>query len=74
MKNFYCAISEQIGDYRNAYVGQFSSSDNLLKFCERRQRKGAQVVMVCESKKQAERIVEEWNETYKSDGTHLLTS
>ena len=74
MKNFYCAISEQIGGYRNACVGQFSSSDNLLKFCERKQREGAQVVMVCESKKQAEYIVEDWNNTYKADGTHLLTS
>ena len=74
MKNFYCAISKQIGEFRNAYVGQFSSSDNLLKFCERRKQEGAQVVMVCESKKQAEYIVEDWNNTYKADGTYLLTS
>ena len=74
MKNYYLAINKEINELRYAYVSQVSGSDNLINYCERRKDEGANCIMICETKKQAERIVEEWNETYKSDGTYLLTS
>jgi len=74
MKNYYLAINEEINGLRDAYVGQVSGSDNLIFYCEKRKREGANVVMICETKKQAEKIVEEWNESYKSSGIHLLYS
>lgn len=74
MKKYYLAINkEEINELRYAYVGQVSGSDNLINYCERRKDEGVNCIMICESKKQAEHIVEEWNETYKSDGTYFGT-
>lgn len=73
MRNYYLAINVEKNGFRSAYVGQVSGSDNLIPYCEKRKREGANVVMICESSKQAKQIVNEWIETYKEDGTFKIS-
>lgn len=70
MKNSYLAVSVFEHGGNMAYALQVNRSDNLLSVFER--VKGLRTANICESKKEAERIADDWNASYIKNGTHAL--
>ena len=68
-KNSYLAVTvEENGKYY-AYMIKHHNSNNLLNILD---IKGILHANICETKKEAERIVENWNESYKQNGTYMF--
>ena len=66
MKNFYFAATiERDGRYL-AMTIRVGTANNVVPIFE-----GLKFANVCESKKQAEQIVQLWNASYRTNGTYL---
>lgn len=70
MRNYFVAVQvEKDGKY-SAYVQKVSKSDNLVsKF---NHSEGLWFANICESKKEAERIVKSWNEGHKENNRYMF--
>ena len=69
MKNTYIAISIQENEKNYAYAIKVNESENLLS---KLKIKGITHANICSTKKQAEKVVNYWNECYKNNGTNLF--
>ena len=68
-KNSYLAVTvEENGKYY-AYMIKHHNSNNLLSVLK---IKGILHVNICDTKKEATKIVQEWNEGYKQNGTYMF--
>lgn len=68
-KNSYIVVTvEENGKYY-AYMIKHHNSNNLLSVLN---IKGILHANICDTKKEAERIVEQWNESYKQNGTYMF--
>lgn len=70
MKNFYLAVTAQENGKYYSYVIRYANCNNLLATLK--QHPSLISVNVCDSKKQAEGMVEAWNKQYKANGTYLF--
>ena len=69
MKNFYYIVMEEIDGKNCAFIDKVSDNTNI---CGRWEESQFICVQPCESKKQAEKICELWNESYKANGTYMF--
>lgn len=70
MKRIYIVIQvEENGKYY-AFRDAIRTGENLKPFIER--HKNADVIHLCESRRQADEITIKWNATYKANGTYLF--
>ena len=68
-KNSYLAVTvEENGKYY-AYMIKHHNSNNLLSVLK---IKGILHANICDTKKEATKIVQEWNEGYKQNGTYMF--
>jgi hypothetical protein len=70
MKNFYYAVSESENGKNYAYVLSISKCNNLKSVIE--SYKNIKYINACESKKEAQKIVDAWIESYKQNKTYLF--
>ena len=69
MKNTYISVSVQEGGKYYAYTLPVSGSDNLLA---KLNIKGITHANICQTKKEAAQTAEQWNDSYKANGTYLF--
>lgn len=74
-KNFYLAAFVSEKDKNNkernyAKVIKASKSDNMLSVFNR--HKNLKSANICETKKEAERLVKQWNYDFKQNGTYMF--
>ena len=69
MKNYYIAVQIKENDKLYAYVIKVSKSDNLLSKLD---IKDILTANICQSKKEAELIVNSWNTIHKDNGRYLF--
>lgn len=69
MKKFYFVVSEEIDGRRGAYVEGVAYGANI---CGRWTASRFEIVHPCNTKKEAERIADEWNKGYKKSGIYLF--
>ena len=68
-KNSYIVVTiEESGKYYT-YIVKHNNSKNLLYIAN---IKGILHANICDTKKEAKRIVECWNESYKQNGTYMF--
>ena len=68
-KNSYIAVTVSENGKYYAYMIKHNNSNNLLNIAS---IKGILHANICDTKKEAERIVEQWNESYKQNGTYMF--
>lgn len=71
MKHFYFAATIEQNGRRAAMTIHAGGDENLMHTFSRIQ--GLEFVNACESKKQAEQIVQHWNDCYRANGTYLYS-
>ena len=69
MKNFYIAVIIKEDNKYYAYTVKANESDNLLR---KLKIKNIIIANICNTRSQAEKIINEWNESYKNNGTYLF--
>lgn len=69
MKYFYIAASYEEDGKNYAYVIKVSSNQNLISIIKQHAPKIAQI---CPTKKEAARIVNAWNASYKANGSYMF--
>lgn len=69
MKNIFVVYSKTQDGKRYAYADTIRTGENLIPHIK---RNAADVCHLCESRKQAEKIALDWNESYKANGTSLF--
>lgn len=69
-KNYYLAASDTKAGKNFAYVLEAGSSNNLLYVLAG--RSNLKYVNICDSKKEAKKIVDFWNDCYKKNDTYAL--
>lgn len=69
MKNFYIAVQVEENEKLYAYVIKVSSSDNLLS---KLTIKNIITANICKTKKEAEALVENWNEGHKANNRYMF--
>jgi len=69
MKNNYIAVQIKENEKFYAYVIKVSESDNLLSKLE---IKNIITANICDTKKRARLIVEDWNARFKANGRYLF--
>ena len=67
--NLYIAITVSENKKYYSYMIKHNNSNNLLNVAK---IKGILSANICDTKKEAERIVEQWNESYKQNGTYMF--
>lgn len=67
--NLYIAITISENRKYYSYMIKHNNSNNLLNVAK---IKGILSANICDTKKEAERIVEQWNESYKQNGTYMF--
>ena len=67
--NLYIAITVSENRKYYSYMIKHNNSNNLLNVAK---IKGILFANICDTKKEAERIVEQWNESYKQNGTYMF--
>ena len=67
--NLYIAITVSENRKYYSYMIKHNNSNNLLNVAK---IKGILSANICDTKKEAERIVEQWNESYKQNGTYMF--
>lgn len=70
MKNFYYAVGSEENGKNFAFVLSISKSNNLKSVFE--SYKNIKYINACESKKEAQRIVDVWVESYKKNNTYIF--
>ncbi len=68
-KNSYIAVQVTENGKSYAYAVKVSESDNLLSKLE---IKGITAANLCGSRKEAEKIVAFWNESFKNNGSFMF--
>ena len=68
-KNSYIVVTVSENGKYYAYMIKHNNSNNLLNIAN---IKGILHANICDTKKEAERIVEQWNESYKQNGTYMF--
>ena len=67
--NSYIAVTVSENGKYYSYMIKYHNSNNLLNIAK---IKGILYANICDTKKEAERIVEQWNESYKQNGTYMF--
>ena len=67
--NLYIAITVSENKKYYSYMIKHNNSNNLLNVAK---IKGILSANICDTKKEAERIVEQWNESYKQNGIYMF--
>ena len=67
--NLYIAITVSENKKYYSYMIKHNNNNNLLNVAK---IKGILSANICDTKKEAERIVEQWNESYKQNGTYMF--
>ena len=67
--NSYIAVTVSENGKYYSYMIKHHNSNNLLNISK---IKGILSANICDTKKEAERIVEQWNESYKQNGTYMF--
>ena len=67
--NLYIAITVSENRKYYSYMIKHNNSNNFLNVAK---IKGILSANICDTKKEAERIVEQWNESYKQNGTYMF--
>ena len=67
--NSYIAVTVSENGKYYSYMIKHHNSNNLLNIAK---IKGILHANICDTKKEAERIVEQWNESYKQNGTYMF--
>ena len=70
MKNFYYAVGAEENGKNFAYVLSIPKSNNLKSVIE--SYKNIKYINACESKKEAQKIVDAWVESYKKNNTYMF--
>lgn len=70
MKNFYIAVAKTNKNRTKfyAYTEKATPSNNLLNYFS----DTTEYANICESKKEADALVDFWNECYKNNGTFAI--
>lgn len=68
--NFYYVVTDELNGLYHSYVINAKGTENLV--CVMEKLKGAKSVNAVSTKKEAERIADAWNKTYKENGTNLI--
>ena len=68
-KNSYIVIVEQENGKRAAYVEKWHHTNNLASLLKYARIESANI---CDSRKDAERIAEDWNERCKRNGNYIF--
>ena len=68
-KNSYIVVTVSENGKYYAYMIKHHNSYNLLNIAN---IKGILHANICDTKKEAEKIVEQWNESYKQNGTYMF--
>lgn len=71
MKNFYLVFSAQLDGKNYAGTMTKTGSESIMNLSD--QVLGMTSAHLCSSKKEAERIADEWNAAYKRNGTALFS-
>ena len=69
MKKIYVVIQAEDNGKYYAFADAIRTGENLKPFIE---RYNANIFHLCESRKQAEELVIQWNATYKANNTYLF--
>lgn len=67
--NSYIAVTVSENGKYYSYMIKHNNINNLLNISK---IKGILSANICDTKKEAERIVEQWNESYKQNGTYMF--
>ena len=68
-KNSYIVIVEMVNGKRVAYVEKWNNQNNLVCLFKNNRIETANI---CDSRKDAERIAEDWNQCYKRNGSYIF--
>ena len=68
MKKIFVVFNTAKNGKYHAIAETIKTGENLLPFIKRYE---ANVVHLCETRKQADTLAIEWNQTYKENGTNL---
>jgi hypothetical protein len=66
----YVETDERGKTWRHAFEEEIGGSSNLLWDVERLKNNGAEMVLVCTTKKDAKEIAECWNDASRTNGTY----
>lgn len=69
MKNSYIAISIKENNKNYAYIFKHNHCNNLLNIL---QINNIEFALLCKTKKEAEKIVNNWNQTFKNNKTYMF--
>lgn len=69
MKMIFVVFSQEQNGKYFAVADTIRTGENLIAYCR---RYNSNICHLCESRKQAEQIAREWNESYKRNGTNLI--
>jgi len=69
MKRIFVVFSQEQNGKYFAVADTIRTGENLIAYCR---RYNSNICHLCESRKQAEQIALEWNESYKRNGTNLI--
>lgn len=69
MKMIFVVFSQEQNGKYFAAADAIRTGENLIAYCR---RYNSNICHLCESRKQAEQIAREWNESYKRNGTNLI--
>lgn len=67
--NSYIAVTVSENEKYYSYMIKHHNSNNLLNVAK---IKGILSANICDTKKEAERIVKQWNESYKQNETYMF--
>lgn len=69
MTRFYLAAQKEMKDRRYAFTFSVTPGENLVFVC---QQLGVKIAEVCPTKKSAEALSDEWNKTFRENGTSIF--
>lgn len=69
MKMIFVVVTQTINGKNYAFADTIKTVENLSAYIA---RYGSNICHLCESRKQAEEIAYEWNESYKKNGTSIF--
>lgn len=69
MKRIFVVFSQELNGKYFAVADTIRTGENLIAYCR---RYNSNICHLCESRKHAEQIALEWNESYKRNGMNLI--